>query len=154
MTRINRIAWLAGSTLMALLLTAASPFLGPRGGKAAAQYAQDASPPAAPAKPQKLLGKIQGPYDVEELKRLIQIARESGFSDEQIREITVEDEAGNTINAYEFLQAYEKAQKAEAARIAAEQSKVYLAPQDITRELDKKQPKDLEQLRDKMLFVD
>jgi hypothetical protein len=176
MNRIRRIAWVAGSALVTLLLTAAAPLGLGRGGEAAAQYAQPAATPAAtpttpaaptaqPAPEERMApapaagGKakvplIHGDYDVEELRRLVDIARESGFSDEQVKEITVEDAQGNVINAWEFLQAYDRRQREEAARIAAEQSKVYLAPKDIIKELDEKQPKDLNQLRDKMLFVE
>jgi len=100
------------------------------------------------------LPQIEGEYDIDELRRLIDLARESGFSDEQVREITVEDEAGHTVNAYAFLEAYDRRIKEDAARIAAEQNKIYLSPKDVMKELDKKQPQDLNQLRDKMLFVE
>ena len=100
------------------------------------------------------LPQIKGEYNIDELRRLIDLARESGFSDEQVRDITVEDESGNSIRAYEFLQAYDRRQKEEAARIAAVQKKVYLSPKDVMKELDQKQPQDLNQLRDTMLFAD
>ncbi len=114
---------------------------------------------AAPAEVPLMSGKIKlpqikGETNIDELRRLIDLAREAGFSEEQLRDITVEDESGTVINAYEFLQAYDRRRKEEADRIAAEQHKVYLTPKDVMKELDKKQPQDLDQLREKMLFVD
>ncbi|HKI97259.1 MAG TPA: hypothetical protein VKB51_02175 [bacterium] len=98
--------------------------------------------------------RIHGEYDINELRRLIDLARDSGFTEEQLHQITVEDEHGNVVNALDFLKAYDKHKKEEAARQEAERKKVYLSPQDILNELDKEQPKDLDKLRDKMLFVD
>jgi hypothetical protein len=92
--------------------------------------------------------------NIDELKRMIQLAKESGFTEQQIKEITVEDETGKVVNAWQYLQDYEKRQKEEAARKAAERKKVYLTPQEITAELDKKQPQELDQLRDKLLLSD
>lgn len=100
------------------------------------------------------LPRIEGDYDIEELKRLIDAARESGFTEEQIREITVEDEDGNVINAWEFLQEHERRRRAEAERIAAERARVYLTPHDVISELDANQPGDINSLREKMLFVE
>lgn len=100
------------------------------------------------------LPRIEGDYDIEELKRLIDAAQESGFTEEQIREITVEDEDGNAINAWEFLQEHERRRRAEAERIAAERARVYLTPHDVISELDANQPGDIDSLREKMLFVE
>ena len=100
------------------------------------------------------LPRIAGDYDIEELKRLIDAAQESGFTEEQIREITVEDEDGNVINAWEFLQEHERRRRAEAERIAAERARVYLTPHDVISELDANQPGDIDSLREKMLFVE
>jgi len=97
---------------------------------------------------------IAGQYDINELKRLIDIARESGFTDQQIKDITVEDEDGNVINAWAFIQEYERKQQAEADRLAAERARIYLTPHDIIDELDQKQTKDIDALREKLLFVE
>jgi hypothetical protein len=123
---------------------------------AALAIAMLAAAPRSPRaqQPQSSAPTIEGTYDVEELKRLIELAQESGFSEEQIREITVEDEEGHTIKAWEFIQAYEKRKEEEAARLAAERARVYLTPKDIMTELDKKERKDIDSLRDRMLFVE
>jgi hypothetical protein len=98
--------------------------------------------------------ELVGAYDIEELRRLIELARESGFSEEQVRQITVEDVNGNVINAWAFLKAHERRQKRRTERLAAEDSKVYLSPKDVIQELDEKQAQDLDRLRDKLLFVE
>ncbi len=103
----------------------------------------------APAPP-----RLEGEYDIEELKRLIEMARETGFTEAEIREITVEDEAGNIVNALEFLEAHQRRQREQAEREAAQRAKVYLSPQDILAELDDRQNDDLDALRDKLLFID
>lgn len=97
---------------------------------------------------------IQGHIDVDELRRLLEVAKESGLTEEQLHDITVEDENGHVVNAWDYLAAYDRRKKAEEERLAAERAKVYLTPNDILKELDKKQPKDLEELRDKLIFVD
>ena len=91
--------------------------------------------------------------NIDELKRLIQTAREAGFTDAQIQDITVEDPDGHVVKAWAYIQEYERRKKEEEARKEAERKKVYLTPQDITAELDKKQTQEIEQLRDKLLLV-
>ena len=97
---------------------------------------------------------IAGVYNINELRRLLEIAEESGFTEEQMRNITVEDEKGTTINAWAFIRNYEKKKKEEEARLAAERAKKYLTPNDIMKELDGKQPKDIENMRDNLLWVE
>lgn len=108
-------------------------------------------PPSSGA--QEQIPVIAGQYDINELRRLIEIARESGFSEKQIEDITVEDEEGNVIKAWAFIQDYDRRKKEEAERLAAQRAKVYLTPQEIIDELDEKQPKDIDDLREKMLFI-
>jgi hypothetical protein len=97
---------------------------------------------------------IAGTYNIDELKRLLEIAEESGFTEEHLRNVTVEDEQGNVINAWTFIRDYEKKKKEEEARLAAERAKKYLTPHDIMAELDGKQPHDIEDLRDNLLWVE
>lgn len=96
---------------------------------------------------------IEGFYDLEDLERLIQIARESGFTQEEISEITIEDN-GKIINALEYLEA-QKNKLRLADEIAREKAaKKYLTIQDILRELAKDTQGDIEQLRDESVFTD
>jgi hypothetical protein len=93
----------------------------------------------------------QGFYDLQELIRLIEIARESGFSEEQIREITIEDQ-GRVINAWEYLKEIQARRAAEEQRIREQESRVYLTVQDVVEDLMKMEQKDLHQLRESLLF--
>lgn len=125
-----------------VFLWSAMTFFGFGANQALAQYGE------------KVEKEIAGTYNIEELKRLLEIAEESGFTEEQLRKVTVEDERGNVINAWTFIRDYEKKKKAEEARLAAERAKKYLTPQDIMAELDGKQPQDIENLRDNLLWVE
>jgi hypothetical protein len=89
---------------------------------------------------------------IEEMHRLIEVAREAGLTDEQIRQITIEDEFGNVINAWDYLQELDKRKEVELARREEEQNRVYLTPQDIFRELRARERPDLDQLRDRLPF--
>ncbi len=107
--------------------------------------AAGASPGAAYAQEEKR----EGFYNVEELKRLLEVARESGFTEKELREITVED-GDKVINVWDFLKEYERKKRERAARLKAQKEKVYLTVQDVVEDLEKEQPKDLSRLRDKI----
>ena len=98
----------------------------------------------------KLTTRIFDTYDLDELRRLLELARESGFSEEQVRNITVEDEEGNTINAFKVIEDIERCRREEKARLEEIQNRKYLTPQDVFKELDGGQKKDLKDLRDKL----
>lgn len=104
------------------------------------------------ASEKKTTTKLFGVYDIDELKRMLDVAREAGFSEAQVQQITVEDDEGHTINAYKVIQDIERRQREQAARLAAEQARVYLTPNDVFRELDGKQKKDTTRLRENILF--
>jgi hypothetical protein len=89
---------------------------------------------------------------IEEMHHLIDVAKEAGLTDEQIRQITIEDEFGNVINAMDYLQGQEKAKQAELARRKAEQERVYLTPQDIFAELRTRERADLDSVRDQLPY--
>ncbi len=100
-----------------------------------------------PGTAQEVRGK--GFYDVEELRRLLEVAREAGFSEQELREITIEDE-GKVINVWQYLQELERKKREAAARLKAQQEKVYLTVQEQLEELKKDDPEDLTRLRDKI----
>jgi len=89
--------------------------------------------------------------NVAELKRLLEVAREAGFTEDEIGKITIERE-GKVINVLEFLKAWEQKQKDMKARERAYVDTDYLTAQDIFSELNKTQPKDLSKLRDQSRF--
>lgn len=113
-------------------------------------------------------------YDVVELRRLLEVARESGFSEQELREITIEDNgdfikaarkagfsekelttmtaAGDEtrLNIWGYLQVLEARKKLADDRLKAQRSKVYLTVQDLFAEMRKKNQDDLTELRDKL----
>ena len=93
----------------------------------------------------------QGFYDLQELIRLIEIARESGFTEAQVREITIEDQ-GRVINAWEYLQEIQARRAAEEARLRERESRVYLTVQDVVADLMQMEDDDLHRLRESLLF--
>jgi hypothetical protein len=118
-------------------------------GLAPAALRAQARPPEAP---QLLPEKQEGFYDIDELERLFQIARESGFSEEDIRQITIQDEEGNTVNAWQYLQ---EVKRRRALRDQADQeklSKIYITVQDILSDLSRREREDLRKLRDQSAF--
>jgi len=86
----------------------------------------------------------------EQLQRLIDAAREAGLTDAEIRLITIEDSAGNVINAWEYLQDIERQKKNELARRQEEESRVYLTPRDVFKELLQREREDLDRLKDSL----
>ena len=92
----------------------------------------------------------KGFLDVVELKRLLEVAREAGFSDKEMREITIEDDNGKIINVWAYLEEVERLKRLEAAKRKAEKEKVYLTVQDVFADLKKDEPADLTRLRDKI----
>jgi hypothetical protein len=90
---------------------------------------------------------------VQELLRLIEAARQAGLTEEQIRELTLQDEEGNSINAWEYLQAQlEQKRKLEALE-HEERTKVYLTVRDVFADLRKHEAEDLNQLREQLPFL-
>lgn len=103
---------------------------------------------AAPALTQEQRKK--GFHDVVELKRLLAVAREAGFSDKEMREITIEDGEGKIINVWAYLEEVERLKRLEAEKRKAQEEKVYLTVQDVFTDLKKDEPADLTRLRDKI----
>ena len=120
------------------------------------------------------LRRGEGFYDVEELRRLLEVARESGFTEKELREITIEDdgafvkaarEAGFTeeeirqmtadgnetqLNVWGYLQVIEKRRQLADEKLKAQRERVYLTVQDLFAEMKKGEPDDLTRLRDKI----
>ena len=69
----------------------------------------------------RLTTRVFDTYDVEELRRLLELARESGFSEDQVRRITVEDAEGITINAFKVIQDIDRCRREAEERLAEEE---------------------------------
>lgn len=118
--------------------------------------------------------KKEGFYDIEELRRLLEVAREAGFSEKELREITIEDdgefvkaarEAGfreeeitrmtdggdpTRLNVWGYLEVMEQRKQLAAEKLKAQREKVYLTVQDLFAEMEKKEPADLTKLRERI----
>lgn len=150
----RRIAGWMGQGPAALLL--ASGLLS-AAGFASSAWAQQ-PPPAVPRSQQPLTPPAilpesqEGFYDIEQLERLFQIARESGFTDQDIREITIEDEKGNIVNAWDYL---EEIKRRRALKDKADEEKLhrlYITVQDILSDLRRREGDDLRKLREQTIF--
>ena len=90
---------------------------------------------------------------LREMKTLLDAALKSGFSEKEIREITV-TRNGEVVHVWDFLE-QEKLQK-KKNEIAKKRSKPlerYLTVIDITEELESGETGDLDTLKDKSTFV-
>ena len=93
----------------------------------------------------------EGFYDIDELERLIEVARESGFTQEDIEKITIQDE-GREINAWEFLQKMKRMRALEREKARAQSTKIYLTIQGILVDLAADKKDDLSTLRDESIY--
>ena len=95
---------------------------------------------------------IEG-LNVDELRRMVQLARDAGMSKEQLGNITIEDIDGTTINALAYLEAYDAYMKAMKEKEMAESSKVYLTSKEIIDDLDQNNETEVKEIRDKLLWT-
>ena len=86
-----------------------------------------------------------------EMETLIKAAQDAGFSEEDIREMTI-TRKGKTINVWEFLEQERLKRKREERRRFVPRDR-YLTVMDITSELQSLESRDLDTLRKKMVFV-
>ena len=86
-----------------------------------------------------------------EMETLIKAAQDAGFSEQDIREMTI-TRKGNTINVWEFLEQDRLKRKREERRRFVPRDR-YLTVMDITSEMQSLESRDLDTLRKKMVFV-
>jgi hypothetical protein len=91
-------------------------------------------------------------YDLVELSKLIEISREAGFSEQQLRGLEIRD-GSRTVNVMEYIHRIEskKLQKKEALKNFL--SKQFLTVQDIYDEMLKLEPDTLIQLREELVSI-
>jgi plasmid stabilization system protein ParE len=88
---------------------------------------------------------------VRELESLLKAARDAGFPEEEVREITLQRD-GKIVNAYEFLE-QEKRKTARIESRRLEYRDRYLTVQDIMSEMKSQESVKLDRLREDMVFV-
>ena len=86
-----------------------------------------------------------------EMETLIKAAQDAGFSEQDIREMTI-TRKGKTINVWEFLEQERLKRKREERRRFVPRDR-YLTVMDITSELQSLESRELDTLRKKMVFV-
>jgi len=121
-------------------------------GMALGQDQYSAQPTQQPSAPVRLPESQTGFYGIDELERLFQIAKESGFGEEELRQIAIEDEQGKTVNAWDYLQEMRRRRSLKDRSSQERLQKIYLTVQDVLAELRRREKEDLKDLRDKSVF--
>ena len=90
---------------------------------------------------------------VEEMQALLDAAQKSGFSEKQIRDISV-TRAGKLIHIWDFLEQEKLRQKKEAlTKKKFVPRERYLTVMDIANELENSETRELDALKDRSIFV-
>ena len=90
---------------------------------------------------------------IEEMQTLLDAAMKSGFSEKEIREITI-TRKGKVVHVWDFLEQEKLREKKVAlAKKRFKQLDRYLTVMDIADELESGETRDLDALKDKSIFV-
>ena len=90
---------------------------------------------------------------VKEMQALLDAAQKSGFTDKQIREISVTRD-GKLVHVWDFLEQEKLRQKKEAlAKKKFVSRERYLTVMDIANELESSEKRQLDALKDRSIFV-
>jgi len=90
---------------------------------------------------------------VKEMQALLDAAQKSGFSEKQIREISVTRD-GKLVHVWDFLEQEKLRQKKEAlTKKKFVTRKGYLTVMDIANELESSETRELDALKDRSIFV-
>ena len=90
---------------------------------------------------------------VKEMQALLDAAQKSGFTDKQIREISVTRD-GKLVHVWDFLEQEKLRQKKEAlAKKKFVSRERYLTVMDIANELESSETRELDALKDRSIFV-
>ena len=90
---------------------------------------------------------------VKEMQALLDAAQKSGFSEKQIREISVTRD-GELVHVWDFLEQEKLRQKKEAlAKKKFVSRERYLTVMDIANELESGETRELDALKDRSIFV-
>ncbi len=90
---------------------------------------------------------------LEEMQTLLDAAMKSGFSEKEIREITI-TRKGKVVHVWDFLEQ----EKLREKKVALDKKRFkqldrYLTVMDIADELESRETRDLDALKDKSIFV-
>lgn len=105
----------------------------------------------SPEKLQQSQEEITQQKFVKDLQQLFDAAKISGFSEDALREMSIERN-GTTIRIWDYLQREKSRQLQQEEEERRKQNKHYLTVHDITDELNENEPEQLKQLRSKLVF--
>ena len=97
-------------------------------------------------------GRREMYYDMVELSKLIEISREAGFSDEQLRRMEIRD-GDRTINIAEYLRKIERKKTIKDEAVKEFLKKKFLTVQDIYNEMLKLEPTTLIKVREELVSI-
>jgi hypothetical protein len=89
-------------------------------------------------------------YDIAELIRLIERAREAGMTDEELHKLEIRD-GDRVINVMEYKAEFERLQRLKDERLKAFLSKQFLTVNDIFQELIVTEPDVIQKLREELI---
>ena len=100
-----------------------------------------------------LEAEIERKKFLEEMQTLLDAAMKSGFSEKEIREITI-TRKGKVVHVWDFLEQEKLREKKVAlAEKRSKQLERYLTVMDIADELESGETLDLDALKDKSIFI-
>lgn len=91
-------------------------------------------------------------YDIVELSKLIEISREAGFNDEQLRGMEIRD-GNRSINIAEYLREIERKKMIKDEAVKDFLKKKFLTVQDIYNEMLKLEPATLIKVREELVSI-
>lgn len=86
---------------------------------------------------------------LQDMKNLLNVAQQAGFTEEEVKQITIEQD-GEVINVWNFVQ--QENSRKQTSQKEDQAPKRYLTIQDITKELMSHEDKKLNQLRKKLVL--
>jgi DNA-binding transcriptional MerR regulator len=89
-------------------------------------------------------------YDLVELTKIIQRARDAGFSEEELKNLELKD-AGTTINVYDYMNEILARQRIEDEKLKDFLSKRFLTVGDVYQEMVNLEPDELTKLREELV---
>ena len=89
---------------------------------------------------------------LQEMQRYLDVAREAGFTEQELKEITI-DRNGEVLNVWQYIQNELAHQKKLEQQQKQFRNKLYLNADDVLEDLQDKQPEQIRKLRQKLILT-
>jgi hypothetical protein len=89
-------------------------------------------------------------YDIAELIKIIETARDAGMSDEDLKNLKLQD-GDQEINVMDYIAELERLKKIEDQKLKEFLSKKFLTVNDVFRELIVREPETIQKLREELV---